>query len=159
MSDDVVGARATLMDAITSLDDKLAEKFIMEQPISEAEILAALRSGTIASKIVPVVCGASFKNIGVQPLLDAVIAFLPSPLDLPAVKGHDVNNLDTILERKPADDEPFAALAFKIASDSFSGTIAFLRVSSLCLVLIIIVHTISGKSYMGDGSDRLITAL
>jgi elongation factor G len=130
MNDDVSAARATLLDSVTSLDDALAEKFIMEQPISEEEIRAALRKGTIASKIVPVVCGASFKNIGVQPLLDAVVAFLPSPIDLPPVKGHDVNNIDTIIERKPSDDEPFAALAFKIASDSFSGTIAFLRVYS-----------------------------
>ncbi|MGZ3661263.1 MAG: GTP-binding protein, partial [Bdellovibrionota bacterium] len=101
--------RSKLMDEITALDDQLAEKFIMEQPISEEEIRSTLRKGVIAGKVIPVVCGASFKNIGVQPLLDAVVAYLPSPLDLPPVKGHDVKDYDKMLERKPSDEEPFAA--------------------------------------------------
>jgi elongation factor G len=123
-------ARSHLMDQITALDDKLAEKFIMEEPISEAEIMAALRKGAIAGKLIPVICGASFKNIGVQPLLDAVVAYLPSPLDLPPVKGHDVKDYEHILERKTSDEEPFAALAFKIFNDSFSGVLTFIRVYS-----------------------------
>jgi elongation factor G len=123
-------ARSKLMDEVTALDDALAEKFIMEEPISESEIIAALRKGAIASKIFPVICGASFKNIGVQPLLDAVVAFLPSPLDLPPVKGHDVKNEEKILERKPSDSEPFSALAFKIASDPHAGVLTFIRVYS-----------------------------
>lgn len=122
-------ARARMMDEVTALDDSLAEKFILEQPISEQEIIAALRKGTIAGKVVPVTCGASFKNIGVQPLLDAVVSFLPSPIELPAVKGHDVKDYEKIIERKPSDDEPFSALAFKIASDSF-GVLTFIRVYS-----------------------------
>ncbi|MGZ3704706.1 MAG: elongation factor G [Bdellovibrionota bacterium] len=122
--------RSKLMDEITALDDQLAEKFIMEQPISEEEIRSTLRKGVIAGKVIPVVCGASFKNIGVQPLLDAVVAYLPSPLDLPPVKGHDVKDYDKMLERKPSDEEPFAALAFKIFNDSFSGVLTFIRVYS-----------------------------
>ncbi len=123
-------ARARLLDEVTALDDKLAEKFIMEEPISEEEIRAVIRKGTISGKFVPVICGASFKNIGVQPLLDAVIAYLPSPLDLPPVKGHDVKDYEKLVERKTADEEPFAALAFKIFNDSFSGVLTFIRVYS-----------------------------
>jgi elongation factor G len=130
MDEEVQEARTKLFDQITSIDDVLAEKFIMEEEISVAEITAAIRKGTIAAKFVPVVCGASFKNIGVQPLLDAVVAYLPSPLDLPPVKGHDVKDYEIILERKAADEEPFSALAFKIASDSFSGVLTFIRVYS-----------------------------
>jgi elongation factor G len=129
MEEEINEARSALMDQITSIDDSLAEKFIMEEEISSSEIISALRKGTIAAKFVPVLCGASFKNIGVQPLLDAVVAFLPSPLDLPAVKGHDVKDYEKILERKATDEEPFSALAFKIASDSF-GVLTFIRVYS-----------------------------
>jgi elongation factor G len=145
MKDAVAEARSFLLDQITAFDDVLAEKFIMEQPISEAEIVEALRKGTISSKLVPVVCGASFKNVGVQPLLDAVVAYLPSPLDLPAVKGHDLSNYEKILERKAADEEPFSALAFKIASDSFSGVLTFIRVYSGKLEVGKAVHN-PGKS-------------
>lgn len=123
-------ARSQLLDSITAFDDQLAEKFIMEEPISAEEIRVALRKGTIASKIVPVFCGASFKNIGVQTLLDGVIYYLPSPLDLPAVKGHDLKDADKLLERKAKADEPFSALAFKIFNDSFSGVLTFVRVYS-----------------------------
>jgi elongation factor G len=123
-------ARAYLMDQITALDDKLAEKFIMEEPISEEEIRAALRTGTIANKIVPVICGAAFKNIGVQPLLDSMVEYLPSPLDMPPVKAHDVKDYEVLHERKPADTEPFTALAFKIFSDSHAGVLTFIRVYS-----------------------------
>jgi elongation factor G len=123
-------ARSYLMDQVTALDDKLAEKFIMEEAISEQEIREALRVGTIANKIVPVICGASFKNIGVQPLLDAILEYLPSPLDLPAVKGHDVKDYERIIERKSSDEEPFSALAFKIFSDSHAGVLTFIRVYS-----------------------------
>jgi elongation factor G len=123
-------ARSVLMDAVTALDDALAEKFIMEQEISAEEIQAAVRKAAVASKLIPVVCGASFKNIGVQPLLDSVVAYLPSPLELPPVRGHDLKDPDKIIERKPSDEEPFSALAFKIASDSFSGVLTFIRVYS-----------------------------
>lgn len=124
------GARSALMDQVTAFDDSLAEKFIMEQEISPSEIIASLRKSVIHSKLVPVTCGASFKNIGVQMLLDAVVSFLPSPLDLPPVKGHDTKNSELIIERKASDEEPFCALAFKIANDSFSGVLTFIRVYS-----------------------------
>jgi elongation factor G len=130
MEDDVNEYRTILMDAVTAVDDSLAEKFIMEEPISEEEIVAALRKGTVANKIVPVVCGASFKNVGVQPLLDAITAYLPSPLDVPAIKGHDVKDAEKLIERKASDEEPFSALAFKIASDPHAGVLTFIRVYS-----------------------------
>ncbi|RYZ95481.1 MAG: elongation factor G, partial [Proteobacteria bacterium] len=130
MEADVNEARAKLMDAVTAIDDALAEKFIMEEPISEEEIVAALRKGTVSNTIVPVVCGASFKNIGVQALLDAVTAYLPSPLDVPPMQGHDVKDPEKLVERKPSDTEPFSALAFKIASDPHAGVLTFIRVYS-----------------------------
>jgi elongation factor G len=130
LQEEVAAARAKLMDEVTAVDDSLAEKFIMEEAISEQEIMAAIRKGTVAGKLIPVICGASFKNIGVQPLLDAVIAYLPSPLDVPPMKGHDPKDLDKEIERKPSDTEPFSALAFKIANDSFSGVLTFIRVYS-----------------------------
>lgn len=123
-------ARTKLIDEVTAIDDKLAEKFILEESLSEEEIVGALRAGTIAGKFVPVICGASFKNIGVQPLLNSVVDYLPSPLDLPAVQGHDVKDPEKIIERKTADSEPFAALAFKIFNDAHAGVLTFIRVYS-----------------------------
>ncbi len=123
-------ARTRLIDEVTAIDDKLAEKFILEESLSEEEIVGALRAGTIAGKFVPVICGASFKNIGVQPLLNSVVDYLPSPLDLPAVQGHDVKDPEKIIERKTADSEPFAALAFKIFNDAHAGVLTFIRVYS-----------------------------
>jgi elongation factor G len=123
-------ARSRLIDEVTAIDDKLAEKFIMEETLSEEEIKASIRKGTISGKLIPVICGASFKNIGVQPLLDSVVAYLPSPLDLPAVRGHDVKDYEKILERQTSDAEPFAALAFKIFSDAHAGVLTFIRVYS-----------------------------
>ena len=122
--------RSKLLDAVTVFDDKLAEKFIMEEAISPEEIIAAIRKATISAKIVPVLCGASFKNIGVQPLLDAVVNFLPSPLDVPPVVGHNPKKLEEVITRKADDKEPFCALAFKIFNDSYSGMLTFLRVYS-----------------------------
>src|SRR5262249_38534024 len=108
------------------------------EEITEAEIKAALRKRTIESvrteeaPFVPVICGTAFKNKGVQPLLDAVVDYLPSPLDIPAVTGTDPDSRDedTIIERKAADDEPFSALAFKIMTDPFVGQLTFFRVYS-----------------------------
>ncbi|MGZ6287066.1 MAG: elongation factor G [Bdellovibrionota bacterium] len=128
--EEAAAARAKLMDEVTAVDDSLAEKFIMEEAISEQEIMAAIRKGTVSGKLIPVICGASFKNIGVQPLLDAVVAYLPSPLDVPPMKGHDPKDPEKEIERKPSDTEPFSALAFKIANDSFSGVLTFIRVYS-----------------------------
>ena len=100
------------------------------QPISEAEIIAGLRKATIAQKIFPVICGSSFKNKGVQDMLDAVVDYLPSPLEVPPVQGTDVDDKEKIIERPASDDAPFAALVFKIMTDPFVGQLAFIRVYS-----------------------------
>ena len=92
--------------------------------------MAGIRKATIAQKIFPVICGSSFKNKGVQNLLDAVCDYLPSPLDIPPVRGHSVDNPEEIVMRKPDDKEPFSALVFKIMTDPFVGQLCFIRVYS-----------------------------
>jgi elongation factor G len=119
-----------MVEAISETDDALFTKFVEGQPISEAEIRAGLRSATIAQKIFPVICGTAFKNKGVQNLLDAVVAYLPSPLEVPAVQGIDVDDPTKSIERKCDDKEPFSALVFKIMTDPFVGQLAFIRVYS-----------------------------
>ena len=121
--------RAKLLDAVASEDDALAEKYLMEEEISEDEIKSVLRKATISNSIVPVVCGTSYKNKGVQKLLDAIIDYMPSPLDMPAIKGVD-HDTDEETERKADDNEPFSALAFKIMTDPFVGKLCFFRVYS-----------------------------
>ena len=121
--------RAKLLDAVASEDDALAEKYLMEEEISEDEIKSVLRKATISNSIVPVVCGTSYKNKGVQKLLDAIIDYMPSPLDIPAIKGVDPDT-DEETERKADDSEPFSALAFKIMTDPFVGKLCFFRVYS-----------------------------
>ena len=126
----VVNWRRNLVESVAEQNEKLMEKFF-EDPdsITEEEIKMAIRESVIAFKIVPVMCGSAFKNKGVQAVLDAVCAYLPSPLDLPPVRGIDpVKNIE--IERRPDNDEPFTALAFKIATDPFVGRLAFLRVYS-----------------------------
>ena len=122
--------REKLVEAAAECDEALMEKFF-EDPdsVTEEEIIAALRKGTISMQIVPACCGSSFKNKGVQFLLDSVMRFLPSPLDKGAVTGTNPRNGDTIT-RKPSDSEPFCALVFKIATDPFVGRLAFLRAYS-----------------------------
>jgi len=121
--------REKMIEALAEVDEHLMGKYVGSEPISPDEIRAAVRKGTIALKLFPVICGASFKNKGVQPLLDAVIDYLPSPLDISPVQGI---NPDTHApeERPPADDAPFAALAFKIMSHQHVGQLVFLRVYS-----------------------------
>ena len=121
--------RQKLLDAVASEDEALMEKYLMEEDISEDEIKAVLRRATIANSIVPVVCGTSYKNKGVQKLLDAIVDYMPSPLDIPAIKGVDPNT-DEETERKADDNEPFSALAFKIMTDPFVGKLCFFRVYS-----------------------------
>jgi elongation factor G len=129
MQDAVKAAREKVLEAVADQDERLMEKYLNGEEISETEIRAALRAATVAMKIVPVVCGSAFKNKGVQPLLDAVIDYLPSPLDIPPVKGSNPNTGDD--EERPArDDAPFTALAFKIMTDPYVGTLTFLRVYS-----------------------------
>ncbi len=122
--------REKLIEAASETDDVLMEKFIEGKAITEAELMAGIRKATIAQKIFPVICGSSFKNKGVQNLLDAVCDYLPSPLDIPPVKGHSVDNPDEIVMRKPDDKEPFSALVFKIMTDPFVGQLCFIRVYS-----------------------------
>ena len=121
--------REKLIEELSSHDDELMEKYLGGEELTEAEIMAAIRSCTISIKICPVICGSSFKNKGVQNLLDAVVDYMPSPLDIPAIKGVDVDSGEEI-ERKASDDEPFAALGFKIMTDPFVGQLTFFRVYS-----------------------------
>ena len=121
--------RAEMVEAIAATDDDLMEKFLMDEELTVEELKAALRKATIANQLVPVVCGTSYKNKGVQKLLDAVIDYMPSPLDIPAIKGVHPETGEE-MERKASDDEPFAALAFKIMTDPFVGKLCFFRVYS-----------------------------
>ena len=121
--------REKLLEAVAEFDDHLLEKFLEGGQIEEAEIVAALRQATIAQKAVPVCCGSAFKHKGVQRLLDCVISYLPSPADVPPVKGH-LPNSEEMTTRQARDDEPFSALAFKIMTDPYVGRLSFLRVYS-----------------------------
>ena len=129
LSDKVEQWRAKLVEKVAETDDKLTEKWLEGADISEDELHAAIRSATIAVKLHPIFCGSALKNKGVQMLLDAINAYLPSPLDMPPAKGVHPKTGEEI-ERQPTDDEPFAALAFKIATDPFVGKLAFFRVYS-----------------------------
>lgn len=122
-------AREKMIEAIVETDDALMEKFFGGEEIVPAEVKKALRTATIENIIVPVTCGTAFKNKGIQPLLDAVVAYMPSPLDIGAVKGTDVRT-GADLTREPKDEEKFSALAFKIITDPFVGKLAFFRVYS-----------------------------
>ncbi len=120
--------RAELIEAVAEYDESLMEKFFEdEDSITEDEIIAALRAATIDMSIIPMMCGSAFKNKGVQAMLDAVMRYLPSPLDVEAIEGTNPNTGDAD-SRKPSVEEPFAALAFKIATDPFVGRLCFFRV-------------------------------
>ncbi|HEY1799995.1 MAG TPA: elongation factor G [Terriglobales bacterium] len=121
---------AQLVETIAENDDEILHKFLEGEPISADELKASLRKSTIALKVFPVVVGTSFKNKGVQPLLDAVVDYLPSPLDTPETKGTNPDKKDEIIVRKADDKEPFSALAFKIMADPFVGQLIFIRVYS-----------------------------
>jgi elongation factor G len=121
--------REKLVEAAADADEKLMEKYLEGTSISEDEIRGAIRKGALAMTLVPVLCGSAFKNRGVQLLLDAVVEFLPSPLDVPAMKGIDPDNKEES-EREAKDSAPFSALAFKIMTDPFVGTLTFFRVYS-----------------------------
>lgn len=121
--------RAAMLDKVAEYDDKVLEKYLDGKELTEEEIHRAIRKGTIEGKIAVVLCGSAFKNKGVQPLLDAVNLYLPSPVDMPPVKGIDVETNEEV-ERKPSPDEPFCALAFKIQTDPFIGKLTYFRVYS-----------------------------
>ncbi|CAA9344610.1 MAG: Translation elongation factor G, partial [uncultured Gemmatimonadaceae bacterium] len=128
--DAVEQARHEVIEAAVALDDELLEKYLGGEELTNDEIRRAIRKATIANHIVPVLCGASFKNKGVQALLDAVIDFMPAPVDVPAIEGHLPHHDETKEGREVSDDAPFAALAFKIATDPFVGKLTFFRVYS-----------------------------
>jgi elongation factor G len=122
--------RSELLEAVAETDDALLEKFLGGEELTVAEIKAGIRKLTIAGDAYPVLCGSAFKNKGVQPMLDAVVDYLPSPLDVPAIQGHDVKDPEVVIERHPDATEPFSALAFKIAAHPFFGKLTFIRVYS-----------------------------
>ncbi len=122
--------RAQLIEGVAEASEELLEKFLAGEEPSIDEIKAGIRQLTISGEAYPVLCGSSFKNRGVQPMLDAVVDYLPSPLDVPAVEGHDVRDAEKIVERKPSSDEPFSALAFKVAVHPFFGRLTYVRVYS-----------------------------
>ena len=119
-----------MVEKVAETDDALMEKFFEGEEITIEEIRAAIRKATINCTMNPVCCGTSYRNKGVQPLLDNVVYYMPSPLDIEAIKGTDPDDEEVVLERKPSDDEPFSALAFKIMVDPFVGKLAFFRVYS-----------------------------
>lgn len=121
--------REKMLEAAAEADEELMNKYLEEGDLSEEEIKRALRKRTIALEIFPMLCGSAFKNKGVQALLDAVIDYLPSPVDIPPIKGVDANTNEPV-ERRSADEEPFSALAFKVMTDPFVGTLTFIRVYS-----------------------------
>ncbi len=129
LADDAELYRHELVEAAAEYDDDLLEKFLADEEIGIDELRAALRKATIACAITPVVCGASFKNKGVQPLLDAILDYLPSPLDIAAIKGIDTKT-DEVVERPADSKEPFAALAFKVMTDPYVGKLTYFRVYS-----------------------------
>ncbi len=122
--------RTILLETVAETDEALMEKFFGGEELTEAEIKGAIRKLTVNSEIYPVLCGSAFKNKGVQPMLDAVIDYLPSPLDVPATEGGDPNNEEIRLTREPKADAPFAALAFKVMTHPFFGRLTYIRVYS-----------------------------
>jgi len=130
MKERIAVMRHELLEMIVEYDDAILHKYLEGQPLTEEEIRAVLRKATIHGSVVPVLCGAAFKNKGVQALLDAVVDYLPAPVDVAAIQGHLPHHDETHAERKASDEEPFAALAFKIMTDPYVGRLTFFRVYS-----------------------------
>jgi elongation factor G len=130
LADQAAEYREKLLETLAEADDAIMEKFLEGEDFTVEEIEAAIRRATLAYKVTPVLTGSAFKNKGVQPMLDAVVAYLPSPLDVDAVAGHKPGHEETVIERAPNDSEPFAALAFKIATDPHLGKLTYIRVYS-----------------------------
>jgi elongation factor G len=122
--------RQELIDVVSQFDETVLEKYVGEETITADDLRSAIRAATLSGEVVPILCGTAFKNKGVQPLLDAVVDYLPSPVDIPAVVGSSMKNEDEALARQAADEEPFAALAFKIMSDPYVGKLTYFRVYS-----------------------------
>jgi elongation factor G len=130
MAAETEDARHQLIDVVSNFDDTIMEKYLVEEPITAVDLRRALRTATLAAAVVPVLCGSAFKNKGVQPMLDAVVDFLPSPLDLPPTQGHRPNHIEDVEERKADDGDAFSALAFKIMTDPYVGKLTYIRVYS-----------------------------
>ncbi len=130
LADEAAAARKEMIELAVELDDAALETYLDGGEVTEATLKACIRKGTLAGAFVPVLTGSAFKNKGVQPLLDAVVDFLPAPPDVGNVKGVDVDDPEIKIERAPSDDEPFSALAFKVMSDPFVGSLTFVRIYS-----------------------------
>ena len=130
MVDAVEAARAELLESVAETDEDLLDKYLGGEELTIDEIKGAIRKLTIAGEAYPVFCGSAYKNIGVQPMLDGVLDYLPSPLDVPAIEGHAVGNEEEVVTRPANEDEPFAALAFKVAVHPFFGKLTYIRVYS-----------------------------
>ncbi|MFA5512314.1 MAG: elongation factor G, partial [Candidatus Kapaibacterium sp.] len=122
--------REYLLESLADIDDSIFEKFLAGEEISESEIKSALRLGTVERKFVPVLCGSSLKNVGVQPLMNAVIDYLPSPLEVKYFPGYDIKDNEKLITRLPDDSEPFSGLAFKLVTDPYIGKLTFVRIYS-----------------------------
>ena len=130
LADKAAEYREKLLETVAESDEALMEKYFAGEELSVEEIKASIRKMTIASEIYPVFCGTAYHNKGIQPIIDAVVDYLPSPLDVEAIEGHKPGHEDEALSRKPSDSEPFSALAFKIAAHPFFGKLTFVRVYS-----------------------------
>ncbi len=130
LKDTVADLRHHMLESVVEHDDAVLHKYLEEHELTEDEIRRVVRRATVAGKVVPVLCGAAFKNKGVQALLDAVVDYLPSPVDVPGIQGHLPHHDATHVTRRASDDEPFAALAFKIMTDPYVGKLTFFRVYS-----------------------------
>ncbi len=139
-------ARHALIEALADADDQVMEKYLDGAELTEAEIIAGIRRATLAAKAVPVLCGSAFKNKGVQPMLDAVTRYLPSPLDVESIVGHSMANSEVEVIRHPDNKEPFSALAFKIMSDPHLGKLHFIRIYSGVLE--------TGSAVLNSSKDR-----
>ncbi len=137
--------RQKLIEAVAEQDETLLEKFFDGEELTEEEIKSAIRRATIANEMTPVLCGTSYRNKGVQPLLDAVVDYMPSPLDIPAIRGTKPDHPEVEIDRHASDTEPFSALAFKIMTDPFVGKLAFVRVYS---------GTLSSGSYVFNSTKQ-----
>ncbi|MGB3687433.1 MAG: elongation factor G [Ornithinimicrobium sp.] len=130
LADRAAEYREALIEQVAEQDDAMMEKYLGGEEVTEAELVAGIRHMTVNSMAYPVLCGSAFKNKGVQPMLDAVISYLPSPLEVPPMVGHDVRDEELEIIRKPSADEPFAALAFKVVTHPFFGRLTYVRVYS-----------------------------
>ncbi|MBG0739994.1 elongation factor G [Paeniglutamicibacter antarcticus] len=122
--------RAAMLETVAESDDELMEKYLSGEELTVAEIKAGIRTLTVSSQVYPVLCGSAFKNKGVQPMLDAVVSYLPSPLDVPDIQGHDVRDEEKIVTREANSQAPFSALAFKVVTHPFFGRLTYIRVYS-----------------------------